>query len=470
MRVGNTDQRTMAILGMVAFISILAAPPFWAVASAGSTPYIFASAGGPYTGTVGEPVKFDASVSYVSDGNDVATYCWDWNQENQFECIGGSPLIEHTWHCAYTGYVRVYAFADFGEVAWDEAYVKVTGPETAMCITLKGNADLHVYDIHKQHVGIDYPTNGPEKEICGALWWITDAGGKNVSLTGCTPDETMTQTIRFPLYSGGPYGIRLVGCEDGTFDLMVQGYQDGACVTETSHKGNIFAGETISVSAQACCEKNDLSIDCGPLVYCPELKVKPDKIKVPVDLPGTYTTSITLSETSGLRPLRSVTLKCGDIKGQAHKIKGSDVAFDLNGFDIAPGGEQTVQMSIPVPEFFFGSASGSLSVECLDGVGKSVEVTIKKVGLAPVCDPGGPYEGVVGEAITFDGGWSYDPDGTIKEFCWDWDWDGEFECTSKAKIQHVWGDVFKGTVLLRVIDDEGQSAEESVLVTVKEAE
>jgi PKD domain len=466
MRVAKANQRTMAILGTVAFLSIVAAQPFPAVASTSSEPYIFASAGGPYSGTVGEPITFDASVSYVSDGNDVATYCWDWNGENQFECIGGGPIIEHTWHCAFTGYVRVYTFADFGDVAWDEAYVKVTGPETALCVTLQGDADLHVYGCHKQHVGIDYATNGPEKQICDALWWIADAEGKNVSLTGCTPDESMTQTIRFPLYSGEPFDIRLVGVRDGAFNLTVQGYQDGACVAVTSYKGDVFAGETISVSATACCQKSDLSVSCGPLCYCPELKVAPDKIKVPVELPGTYDTSITLSETSGLRPLRSVTLKCGDIKGQVHTIKGSDVTFDLNGFDIAPGGEQTVQMSIPVPEFFFGSATGSLSVECLDGAGKSVEVTIKKTGLEPVCNPGGPYEGVVGKPITFDGGWSYDPDGTIQQFCWDWDWDGEFECTGKSKIQHTWNETFKGMVLLRVIDNEGQSAEESVLVTV----
>jgi hypothetical protein len=456
----------MATLGVLAFTAVLAAHPVSA-AGASSDPYIFASAGGPYSGTVAKPIEFDASLSYVSDGNDVATYCWDWNRESQFECVGG-PWIEHTWHCAYSGPVRVYTFADFGEVAWAEAYVTITGPQTAMCITLKGDADLHVYDWHKQHVGIDYATNGPEKEICEALWWITDATGKNTSLTMCTPDGSMTQTVRFPLYSGEPFSIRMVGVRDGEFDLMVQGYQDGACVSQTSYQGDIFDGEMISISAEACCEKNSLSIDCGPLCYCPKVKVTPDKIKVPVEGPGTYDVSITLSETGGLRPLRSLTLQCGDIKGQVHKIKGSDVTFDLNGFDIEPGGKQTVRMSIPVPEFFFGSASGSLSLKCLDEIGKSIEVTVKEVGLDPVCKPGGPYEGVVGKPITFDARWSYDPDGTIQQFCWDWDWDGEFECTSKPEIQHTWDETFKGTVLLRVVDNEGQSTEASALVTIKE--
>ena len=178
MRVRNTNQRTMAMLGALAFASILAAQPLWTVASAASSPYVFASVGGPYTGTVGEPVEFDASLSYVSDGSGIAMYCWDWNQAKQFECIGGSPLIEHTWHCAYSGPVRVYVFADNNDVGWAEDYVRITGPETALCITLKADADLHVYNAHKQHVGIDYPTNGPEKEICEALWWITDCDGE----------------------------------------------------------------------------------------------------------------------------------------------------------------------------------------------------------------------------------------------------------------------------------------------------
>jgi hypothetical protein len=223
----------------------------------------------------------------------------------------------------------------------------------------------------------------------------------------------------------------------------------------------------ISISAEACCEKNNLSISCGSLCYCPEIKITPDKITVPVDGPGTYDVSITISETSGLRPLRSLTLRCGDIKGQVHKIKGSDVAFDLNGFDVEPGGKATVRMSIPVPEFFFNNASGSLSVECLD-VSKSVPVNVNTVGLAPVCKPGGPYSGTVGKPITFDAGWSYDPDGTIQQFCWDWDWDGEFECTSSSKIQHTWNETFQGTVLLRVVDNEGQGTEASALVTIKE--
>jgi hypothetical protein len=472
MRVGNTNQRTMAILGTLALISMLAAQPLSTVASANPLPPIFPSAGGPYTGTVGEPITFDGSLSTFSDGNDVDMICcWDWLMENQFECIGGYPVLDHTYHCAYNGKVRVYVYDGKGNVDWDEAYVKVTGPETALCVTLQGDADLHAYDFHKQHVGLDYDLNGPEKDIKGATWCITDAAGKTMSLISCTPDAGITQKIQFPLYSGQPYGLAMVGVRDGTFDLTVQGYQDGAMVTEQNYSAGIFAGEAIMVSSQACCENGALSVDCGPLVYCPKIKVTPDKIKLTVDsVGGVYEMKLTISETGGLRPLRSVSLRCGDIKSQVHKIKGSDVTFDLNGFDIAPGGEQTVVVSFPVPYQFTGTATGTLSVDTADKVGKSIPVTVKEETIAPLCDPGGPYKGKVGKAITFNAGGSYDPDGVIKQFCWDWDWDGEFECTSSATIKHVWEAVFKGTVLLRVVDDDGQSAEKAVLVTVEEAD
>ena len=99
MRVGNPNQRAKAILGTLAFISILAAQPLGTVASADPLPPIFPSAGGPYTGTVGEPITFDGSLSTLADPNDVEMICcWDWLMENQFECIGGYPVLEHTYH------------------------------------------------------------------------------------------------------------------------------------------------------------------------------------------------------------------------------------------------------------------------------------------------------------------------------------------------------------------------------------
>jgi len=470
MRLVNTNLRTAVLLGTLVLVSTWGLRPAWGVADPNSVPSIFVSAGGPYSGTVGAPIEFDASLSSLADGNDIEGYYWDWDLDKHFDCFT-FPTCEHTWQCAYSGPVRLYIFNDANDVDWAQAYVTVTGSDTTLCVSLKSSADLHLYDASRRHVGLDDATNGPEAKVPEATFRITDDAGNPLSLYEHLNDESVCQRITFPLYSKGPYNVKLIGADDGAFELTVYGYQDGACVAQESYKGDIFAGEVITMNMTACCQDNGLTMSCGALCYCPCIKVDPEKIDLPVDPATTYEVALTLSETTGQRPLRSVTLECSNLTGATHPIKGSDVTFDLNGFDIVPGGAQTVLVSIPVPQDFLGQVSGSISIECLDGIGKTVEVVIHKKGFhAPSCNPGGPYEGTIGEPITFDARWSNDTDGTITQFCWDWDWDGQFECTSEPKIQHTWDGLFTGTVLLRVIDNDGHSSEKSVSVVVKEAE
>lgn len=469
MRVVNKNLG-ITVLGTLILVSTVSLHPVFGAADPNSVPPIFASAGGPYSGTVGVPIEFNAELSYLADGNDIKGYYWDWDMTGNFECFT-LPKCTHTWHCAYSGPVRVYIFNKAGDVDWAEAYVNVTGPETAMCVALKAAADLHLYDYSLRHVGLDYATNGPEMAVPESSYEIVDDAGKRLPLYGYLQDASVWQQIKFPLYCEGPYTVKLVGADEGPFELTVYGYQDGVCVAQESYKGDILAGETIAVAVAACCKDDCLELDCGALYYCPCIKIDPEKIELPADPATTYEILLTISETTGRRPLRSVTLSCSNLTGAVHAISGSDVTFDLNGFDIEPGGSQTVLVTIPVPEDFLGRVSGTITIETLDDVCKTVETVVWKKGdHAPVCDPGGPYSGTVGEPITFNAAGSMDQDGYITQFCWDWDWDGQFECTSKSTIQHTWNDVFKGTVLLRVVDNEGQTSEKSVAVVVKEPE
>jgi len=468
MRVANTNLRSVVLLGTMILASTLAVCPACDEADPNSVPSIFASAGGPYSGTVGNPIEFDASLSCLSDGNDIEGYYWDWDMSENFECVS-LPVCTHTWQCAYSGPVRVYIWNDANNVDWAQAYVNVTGPETMLCVVLKSDADLHLYDPSLRHVGMDYATNGPEMEVPESTFRITDGAGKVVPLYGHGLGEEARQQIMLPLYCGGPYRVHLVGAEDGPFELDVYGYQDGVCVAQESYKGDIYGGETIRMTASASCKDGALGVACSSLSYGPKLKVEPDKIDLAVDPARPYEVVLTLTETSGYRPLRSVTLECSKLGGAVHPIAASAVTFDLNGFDIPPGGVQDVLVTIPVPQDFLGKVSGSITINCLDDVSKTIGVVVHKKGFhPPSCNPGGPYEGKVGEPITFDAGWSDDKDGTITQFCWDWDWDGLFECTSDSIIQHTWYEPFTGTVLLRVIDNDGHSAEKSVSVVVKE--
>jgi hypothetical protein len=76
--------------------------------------------------------------------------------------------------------------------------------------------------------------------------------------------------------------------------------------------------------------------------------------------------------------------------------------------------------------------------------------------LPPVADAGGPYIGVVGETITFDGSGSYDPDGTIVLYEWDFESDGVFDFSSpNPTATHIYTTEFSGMVTLRVTDNSG---------------
>ena len=71
----------------------------------------------------------------------------------------------------------------------------------------------------------------------------------------------------------------------------------------------------------------------------------------------------------------------------------------------------------------------------------------------PVADPGGPYNGVVGIAVVFDGSGSTDPDGgNITQYDWDF---GDGSTGIGEAPSHIYAAVGSYPVTLMVVDDEG---------------
>ncbi|MCH7471837.1 PKD domain-containing protein [bacterium] len=73
-------------------------------------------------------------------------------------------------------------------------------------------------------------------------------------------------------------------------------------------------------------------------------------------------------------------------------------------------------------------------------------------------------------SVSFDASGSFDPDGSIVKFEWDWEGDGAYdldsEATPTAGYVYPAAGVFNATV--RVTDDDGASAVDSVVITVSE--
>lgn len=82
--------------------------------------------------------------------------------------------------------------------------------------------------------------------------------------------------------------------------------------------------------------------------------------------------------------------------------------------------------------------------------------TILVANQPPVADPGGPYSGVSGQPVHFDGSGSYDPDGTIVAYLWDF---GDGSNAVGAAPVHTYDAPGTYTVTLTVGDDGGQLSE-----------
>jgi len=90
---------------------------------------------------------------------------------------------------------------------------------------------------------------------------------------------------------------------------------------------------------------------------------------------------------------------------------------------------------------------------------------------SPFADPGGPYSGIEGQAITLDGSGSRDPDGgSITLYEWDINNDGIYEYSSPLPTQaHAYVQQGIYTVRLRVTNNLGATGEATTTATISDS-
>ena len=109
-----------------------------------------AEAGGPYSGTVGESITFDASGSYDPDGT-IVSYEWDWNNDGVYDETTDSAIINHTWSVEFNGTVSLKVTDDDGATSIDTTTVKVTTPAAQGDLDHDGDVDRDDLNILLSH-------------------------------------------------------------------------------------------------------------------------------------------------------------------------------------------------------------------------------------------------------------------------------------------------------------------------------
>ena len=119
----------------------------------------------------------------------------------------------------------------------------------------------------------------------------------------------------------------------------------------------------------------------------------------------------------------------------------------------AAGGVFTVTLTVTDSDNLQDTATASASIADASGT------------QPPVADAGGPYSGMTGMAIQFDGSGSTDPDGTIASYDWDF---GDGNGTSGATPVHTYAAAGSYTATLTVTDGTGGSDSASASVQVSD--
>ena len=169
----------------------------------------------------------------------------------------------------------------------------------------------------------------------------------------------------------GAYHIEIIGTGEGPFNLMISGINDNKVVTSKNYTGNIIPDEGLATNVIACVMEGIPTLLYEPLTAMPMIGIEPTSLEV-LGKPNTVAkATFLIKERAGKETVQGVGIYCTDLVGPTGSIDGHNVLFDPNSFDIPPHGQQVVEVTIPIPTNFKGSATGSIVIETMNAGTKS---------------------------------------------------------------------------------------------------
>jgi PKD repeat protein len=454
------------------------------VAAGGNQPPV-AAAGGPYSGLRHLPVTFDGSASADPDG-DAISYRWDFGDGG----VSFKPVTTHAYETTGTFEVRLTVNDGSRHSAPSVTTVTVTAPGPELVLhTTNDESGTGGVRVDPPNAVCDNPVIYASKDCYyyyepGTVVTLTPIPGPNSTFlhwsgacSGSGPCQvTLTDDREVWAYFEGPQKtyvtVRSVGqgvgsvrvqAPDGTFDCVGTAGVDKTCLyqypigtvltfTATADSLSYFQGWLESVPHMSCS-------GTGPCQY-------------------TVTEIVTLhAPFLGPRPLD---VRADSVEG----ARGTVYVIDPPGshscttdppeptyctFLMKPGAAVTLA-AVPEPGSRFlgwsGFCSGMGNCHLVMGTNtSSAPLSVATFGLnrPPTASPGGPYQGVRQQTLTFSGAGSSDPEGDALTYEWAF---GDGASGAGVAPTHAYAALGTYTVTLTVRDTHGGSSSASTTATI----
>ncbi len=435
-----------------------------------------ADVNGPYTGIVGVPVDFDGTGS-SDPNNDIVAYDWDFG-DNTFVADAG-PTPSHTYSSdgIYTVTLTVIDSTDLSDSASTTATIEL--------ILQPPVADPNGPYNGTANETVTFDGTGSSDPDGTVVEWNWDFGDGNTG-TGAEPTHSYA--------TAGSYTVSLTVVDnDGlssdpattTADIVDQpqipvadpnGPYSGKEGREVLFDGTASVDPDGGSIVSYAWDFGDGNTGIGPTptnvyaaagAYTVTLVVTDDEAQV--SDPAQTSAEIVPDEAPTADPngpYSGIIDVAVAFDGSASfDPDGSIVSWDWNFGDNTTGSGETTSHAYANADVY------TVTLTVTDDFGNtgtaSTTATITEPALLPpVADAGGPYTGTEGEAVTFDGSGSTDPDGSVARYDWDFG-DGNIALDAGPNPTHIYTTADLYNVSLTVIDDDGLMDSDATTADIK---
>lgn len=426
-----------------------------------------ANANGPYSGDEGSPIPFSSSGSYDPDGT-IISYEWDFGDGTSAN--GETVTHAYAQNGIYTATLTVTD--DDGGEGTDTAQVTVSDIDPVAAFSYS-----------------------PASPAAGSPVQFTD---ESISYDGTTSwswnfGDDSTSTAQNPIHtyaSAGTYTVSLTVSEaDGDSDTTTQSITVSALNEPPVAKASVNPttaneGDTVNFDGSG-------SSDSDGTIESYEWDFGDGTTGTGVSTThvyaddGTYTVTLTVTDDNGATGTDTATVTINNVAptvdaGLDQVVnEGDTVSFSGDFIDPGSGdthiiewdfGDSGTVSGILTPTHVYadnGIYTVTLTVTDDDGGTGSDTCAITVNNVAPTAEAGGPYEGIIGEAIVFTGS-ATDP-GTADTLTYSWDFGDGSPTETGQTVSHTYSIQGTYTAILTVTDDDSGVGTDTATVTVTEA-